>query len=274
MAIHSFLKADNSDPDWQFTPTEYFDKQFKIIEAASIELIENTEDSVVLRQNPTEKELLAKHLKIFVRENAKLDVTILNDADASLQQVFLYDIHLQAGADVALGVFVRGGKLNKHIIQVYQEGHSTFEAYGLISNTVGGDTEVIVKVIHSGPGSESSQSFLGLAGENSQTVYQGVAVTELGTFENTISIDSSNLIIGEGGRCFAKPETYLNSEFVTSSLTCTVDTISLEKIAYLQSRGISEEIAREMVISGFRNQVINLISAEIISDEMKDMYLD
>jgi Fe-S cluster assembly protein SufD len=274
MAIHSFLKADKSDADWQFTPIEYFDTQFKIIEAATIELTENTEDSVVLRQNPTEKELLAKHLKIYVQENSKIDITILNDMDATLQQVFLYDIHMRPGSSVTLGVFARGGKLNKHIIQIYQESYSSFESYGLISNTVGGDTEVIVKVVHSGQGSESNQNFLGIAGKNSQTVYQGIALTEANSFENTITIDSSNLIIGEGGRCYAKPETYLNSEFVASSLTCTVDTISLEKIAYLQSRGISEEIARELVISGFRNQVIDLISAEIISDEMKEMYLN
>ena len=32
MGIQSFLKATKGDPDWAFTPEQYFDKEFKIID--------------------------------------------------------------------------------------------------------------------------------------------------------------------------------------------------------------------------------------------------
>ena len=272
MAIHSFLKAERGDPDWQFSPEDYYGKEFKIIDASTVELLEGATDEVVLRQNPTEKELLAKHLKVIVQENANLNMIILNDVDAKIQQVFLYDIQLSMGASLSLGVFAKDGKFNKHIIQVQQAAGSEFTAYGLISNSVGGDTEIITKIIHQGVASASNQLFLGLAGENSQTVYQGIIVTEPDAMHSEALLESSNLIIGEKGCCYSKPETYINSEFIASAFASETETISLEKISYLRSRGISGEKAREMVISGFRNQVINLVAKNDIRVELKEMY--
>lgn len=274
MTIHSFLKAERGDPDWQYTPEDYFGKEFKIIDASLVELEEGISDKVVLRQNPTEKELLAKHLRIQIQKDATLEMIIINDVDPNLQQVFLYDIHLKPGAAITLGLFAKDGKLNKHIIQVVQEQGSTFTAYGLLSNETGGDTEIITKIIHQGESSSSSQLFLGLAGENSQTVFQGIAVAEPNSEGCEITIENCNLVTGEQGRCYSKPDTYINAEFVSAGYASETETISLEKISYLQSRGISGADAREMILSGFRNQVISLISEENIRSEIKEIYID
>ena len=89
MAIHSFLKAEKGDPDWQFTPDSYLGKEFKIIDANTIEIDEGKNDQVILRQNPTEKSLLAKHLKVNLQKNSSLELLILNEVDVKIQQVFL-----------------------------------------------------------------------------------------------------------------------------------------------------------------------------------------
>jgi Fe-S cluster assembly protein SufD len=274
MAIHSFLKAEKGDPDWQFSPEDYFEKEFKIIDASTVELVEGKQEHVVLRQNPTEKELLAKHLKICLQNESGLDLIILNELDSSLQQVFLYDIHLKAGANLNLGLFVKDGKFNKHIIQIIQEENSVFSTYGLISNSVCGDTEVITKVVHNGPESISNQLFLGVAGENSQTVFQGSTIVDELAEDSQAAIESSNLIAGVNGRCFSKPETYINSEFSVSAMGAETNTISMEKIGYLQTRGISEEDAQKIIINSFRKQVINLIQNDSVREEAKEMYSD
>ena len=274
MAIHSFLKAERGDPDWQFSPEDYFGKEFKIIDASTVELDEGIADRVVLRQNPTEKELLAKHLKVIVQKESMLEMTIINEVDANLQQVFLYDIHLKPGAGLVLGIFAKNGKFNKHIVQVFQEEGSRFTAFGIASNETAGDTEIVTKIVHQGEDSTSSQLFLGMAGESSQTVYQGIVVAESAAESSDISIENSNLVIGHQGRCYTKPETYINAEDVRSDHGCETQTISLEKISYLQSRGISADAAREMIISGFRAQVISLVSEDNIREEIKEMYAD
>lgn len=274
MAIHSFLKAEKGDPDWQFSPEDYFGKEFKIIDASLVELDEGISEKVVLRQNPTERELLAKHLKVQVNKGASLEMIILNDVDKNLQQVFLYDIYLKSGASLSLGLFAKDGKLNKHIVQVFQEDGSIFAAYGLISNETGGDTEVVTKIVHQGEDSESTQLFLGLAGEESQTVFQGIVVAEPGAECSDISIENCNLVVGNQGRCYSKPETYINAEFVTNCQSSETDTINLEKVIYLQSRGIPADVARNAIISGFRSQAINLVSDDNIRQEITEMYTE
>ena len=89
MAIHSFLKVEKGDPDWQFSPEAYFGKEFKLIDASTVELAEKQSNMMVLRQEPSEKELLAKHLKVVAKLESKLDLIILNEASAKLQQIFL-----------------------------------------------------------------------------------------------------------------------------------------------------------------------------------------
>lgn len=274
MAIHSFLKAERGDPDWQFSPESYFDKEFKIIDASLIELEAGKSDQIVLRQNPTEKELLAKHLKIVVGESAILDFNMLNEMDNKLQQVFLYDVHLKEGAALNLGIYAKDGKLNKHIIQVYLEDNAVFSTYGLIYNDVGGDTEVITKIMHQGSCSLSNQLFLGLAGKDSQTVYQSIVVAEPNSYGSNIGIESANLVMDPSGRCYSKPETFINADYITSGYASETTTLSQEKIAYLSSRGIKEKDAANMIVSAFRTQAFNIIPHSSIQEELYKMYED
>jgi len=274
MAIHSFLKAEKGDPDWQFTPVEYYGKEFKILDVSIIDLDAGVTETVVLRQTPIEKELLAKRLQINVHEGSNLDLIILNDVDPTTQQVFLYDLLLKPNSSISLGIFANGGKFNKHIVQVFQEEGSNFAAYGLISNIVQGDTEVITKVVHHGAGSASNQLFLSFAGENSQTVFQGISIVEDEATNSEVSIENGNLITSSNGRCYSRPEVYANADNVRSDIWSRTDTINSEKLQYLQSRGIAEEHGREMIISSFREQVIDLVAQENIRDELKIMYAD
>lgn len=272
MTIHSFLKAEKDDPDWQFSPEDYFGKEFKIIDANMVEIEENEDERVVLRQTPTEKDLLAKRLSIVLQKNSKLNLIILNDVDSFLQQVFLYDVELKAGSSLTLGMFVKDGKLNKHIVQIYQDHSSTLNTYGLISNEVGGDTEIVTKIVQSGENIISNQLFYTLAGERSQIVCQGAVVTNNIAVGSHIGLENSNLVIGEGGRCYSKPETYINADYITSIINNETTTISQEKIGYLQSRGIKEQYAKNLIITSFRNQIINLVKEEQIQKEIKEMY--
>lgn len=272
MTIHSFLKAEKGDPDWQFSPEDYYGKEFKIIDANVVEIEETENERIVLRQTPTEKDLLAKRLSIILEKNSILDLTIINEVDSDLQQVFLYDIRLKQGAILSLGMFVKNGKLNKHIVQVHQDDTTTLTMYGLISNDVYGDTEIITKTMQSGADSIGNYLFLSIADEKSQTVYQGTVITDSTAINGHINIENSNLIIGDLGRCYAKPETYINSEWVTSNIGSDTSTISAEKIGYLQSRGIPENQAKQLIISSFRNQVIDLVVQDQIREEIKEMY--
>lgn len=272
MAIHSFLKAEKGDPDWQFSPERYFGKEFKLIDASTIELAEKHSNLMVLRQTPTERELLAKHLKIEVKSDAKLDLIILNESDSKLQQIFLYDIHVHVGGGINLGIFAKNGKFNKHIIQVYLEDGAEFNNYGLMYNDVGGDTEIITKVVHQHVESYSNQVILGMAGKDSQTVYQAMTVLDEGSDGSEANIESVNMVLESTGRCYSKPDIYTDCNNVRSSHGCSTDFLNQDKIYYLQTRGLEYEDAKNLVINSFQDKIFDIVPYEDIKEEIKQIF--
>ena len=272
MAIHSFLKAEKGDPDWQFTPEQYFGKEWKIIDASSIEIQEGVKDQMILRQVPTDKALLAKHLKIESKTKSHLNLMVVNEADAKLQQVFLYDVHLREHSTINFGIFVKNGKFNKHIVQVFLEQGANFSIYGLMSNDVGGDIEIITKIIHQHNESTSRQLVLGRACENSQTVFQAMVVLDEGSEGSQANVESSNLITGAKGRCFSKPEIYANIDNVKYGIGSITENLDAEKIYYLQSKGLEPKEAINTVVESFQNQAIGLIPDDNLKEEVIQIF--
>lgn len=273
MGIQSFLKAQKGDPDWAFTPEQYFDKEFKLIDANMIELRQGKTDSVVLRQTPTEKEMLAKHLRIDVREGAVLDLAIINEAYEKLQQVFIYEIRVREGGHLNMGLFINGGKLNKHIIEVMLDEGANFNAYGHASNSVGGDCEIIAKIDHRGSYSVSNQYFSCEAGKNSQTVYQAMCNIGKDTSYVQVGAENVNLITGTGGKCHSVPEVYNQSDSARVSTGSSTEMIDRERTYYLQTRGISQVSAEVMMITSHRSQVLNLINNQEIKEEIEQILI-
>lgn len=273
MGIQSFLKAQKGDPDWAFTPEQYFDKEFKVIDANLIELRAGKTDSVVLRQDPTEREMLAKHIRIDIRENATLDLAIINEASDKLQQVFIYEIKIREGAHINFGLFVKGGKLNKHMVQVVLEEGANFNCYGHAINTVGGDCEIITKVEHQGAYSVSNQFFTCEAGTNSQTVFQGmVSVAEQAAYSQ-VGVENINLITGRGGKCHSMPEAYNHTDTSRVTTGSSTELMDRERTYYLQTRGMTQAAAEALMISTHRNQVLNIIISPSIKDEIEQLLL-
>lgn len=271
MGIQSFLKAQKGDPDWAFTPEQYFDKEFKMIDANLIELRQGKEDRVILRQTPDEKEMLAKHLRIDIRENATLDLAIINEASDKLQQVFIYDIRVRDGGHINFGLFIKGGRLNKHIIQVTLEDTANFNAYGHAINTVGGDCEIITKIDHQGAYSVSNQYFSCEAGTDSQTVYQAMVNVAKTADYAQVGIENVNLITSRGGKCQTVPEVYNGTDSAKISTGTTTDLLERERVYYLQTRGISQAAAESFLITSHRSQVLNIIQNAEIKEEIEQL---
>ena len=271
MGIQSFLKAKKGDPDWAFTPEQYFDKEFKIIDANLIELGQEKTDNIVLRQTPNEKELLAKHLRIDVREGATLDLAIINEAADKLQQVFIYDIRVREGGAINLGLFVNGGKLNKHMIQVALDDGAKFNAYGHAINTVGGDCEIITKLEHRGMYSTSNQFFTCEAGKDSQTVYQGMVDIAKDARYAQVGVENLNLVTGSNGHCHSIPEIYNHCDTARVNSGSSTELLERERTYYLQTRGMTQAAAETLLITTHRNQVLNIIQDTELREEVSQL---
>lgn len=274
MSIYRFLKVSQGNPDWQFSPEQYFGKEFKIIDSSMLKVNPGRSETAILRQNPNEQELLAKSLTISVEENGKLDLVVLNEMVEGSEQVFLYDVNVSEGAEISFGLFVKNGTFNKHIIQITQKHSSTVSMYGLVTNNIGGDCEIIVKSVINEPNAFNGQLFYATATERSQTVCQSkIVVGEDGDAAHA-TVEMSNLTTDQGSKCYSKPDVVVHADDVISGYSTSNSVITQEKIDYMQCRGIDQETAVAHFNNGFRNQVIRLISTDVLRDEINAIYQD
>ncbi len=272
MGIQSFLQAEKGDPDWLFSPDEYFGKQFKLSEANTVELKEGRQDSITLRLSPSEKQMLAKHLKIDVKENASLDLIVLNESNPNMQQVFLYDIKIREGATLNLGMFAKGGKFNKHIFQIEIDDGANLASYGYMSNNDKGCTEIITKVYQKGAESLCTQLIGAHAGEQSQTVYQGMVKVDQDAEIAETGIESVNIITGDYGRCYSKPEVISDNITVKTRYGSQTTCLDSNVTQYLGSKGLPPDVTESLILRGFQQAIFNLIKKEDIREEVEQLF--
>jgi Fe-S cluster assembly protein SufD len=274
MAIESFLKVDGKDPDWVHSPDQYFGKQFKIIDANCLMIKEGTDDGMVLRLNPSETELLCKHLQVVGKENSSLSLYIICDAEESTQQVFLYNVTAEPNSVINIGVFAKNGLLNKHIIECELHENAVVNIIGIVENSEGGSTELITKIIHVGNNGESNQMVNCIAGSESRTVYQGSVKVIEDVEYNSCYISNSNLIADDSGQCFATPQLFIDSNKTETEIASDTKEFNLEQLWYMQSRGICQEEAKKVLLQSHQDSVLKIIKDDDVRDELTEFFRD
>lgn len=274
MAIESFLKVDKSDPDWHYSPAQYYGKQFKMIDANCLQIKEGTDDVMVLRLSPTENDMLCKHLQILGKDSSKLDLYIICEGSEHTQQVFLYNVLCEPNSILNIGVFVKGGKLNKHIFECEAYDGSEVNIYGLSENDMGGSSEIIAKVFHAGPGVASQQWVHCSSSNKGRTVFQGHVHIEKGTDDSYTRVSNSSIIKDETGQAYSVPQLMIDCGNVEASHNCTVGQIDQESLWYLQSRGMTLEDAKKLLLNVHQDRIINVIPHTDIQDEIRDFFRD
>lgn len=274
MAIESFLKVDKADPDWVYSPSQYHGKQFKVIDANCLQIKEGTDDVMVLRLSPTENDMLCKHLQVVSRDSSKLDLYIICEGGENTQQVFLYNVVCEPGSILNIGVFVKDGKLNKHIFECEAYEGSEINIYGLAENDMGGSSEIISKVYHAGPEALSQQWVNCSSSNNGRTVFQGYVKIDKDMNNSFTRVSNSSIIKDSTGQAYSIPQLMIDCGNVEASHSCTVGQIDQESLWYLQARGLSLEEAKTKLLEIHQDRIINVIPHTDIQDEIREFFRD
>lgn len=274
MAIESFLKVDSQDPDWSYSPTQYFGKTFKVIDANCLMIKENTEDMMVLRLSPTESDLLCKNLQIVGKDASRLDLFILCDGSDQTQQVFIYNVIAEPDSILNIGIFAKDGKLNKHIIECEVYENAVINIFGLAENNNNGSTEIISKIYHAGPCAESNIFVNCTAGKDSRTVFQGIVKIDEDMVDSMTNVTNSSIITDLSGQAFSTPQMAIDCGNAQAYNSCEVTELSEDKLFYLQSRGMDRATAENVLLTIHQDSVIKIIQYPEIRDELKEFFQD
>lgn len=215
---------------------------------------------------------LNANVDIRVGDGSQLTVVSLQDWDDEAVHTSHHRLIVGRDARVKHVVVTLGGNLVRILPSVeYTAPGGDAELIGLYFAGANQHAEHRLFVDHSVENCRSNVTYKGaLNGEDAHTVWVGdvlIRAKALGT--ETYEINR-NLVLGKGGRADSVPNLEIETgEIVGAGHASTTGRFDDEQLFYLMSRGISEEEARNLVLRGFFDDVLNQINVHSIDDRVR-----
>ena len=168
---------------------------------------------------------------------------------------------LENNSDYQNFILTSGLKFNKSEIEVnLNKEKSNCSILSALNITENEHQEIKTRINHYAPNCESYQKIKNVVNENGKGVYQGkIFVKDIAQKTNAYQL-SKALILSDKAEFDAKPELEIYADDVKCSHGSTSGSIDKDAIHYLMTRGIDRKTAKELLINGFLNDILDNIS--------------
>ncbi len=149
---------------------------------------------------------------------------------------------------------------NHQEIEITESGHYTVEivksgAHAEIKGAFLGksndDINIEVLIVHKAPHTTANTTLKGVGKDQSKIRFLGRIIIEEGCGDTNSFLEERILLLSDQAKAEAVPELEILADDVKCSHAATISRIPQEHLFYLQSRGINQEKAEEMIVEGF-----------------------
>jgi Fe-S cluster assembly protein SufD len=117
--------------------------------------------------------------------------------------------------------------------------------------------------LHIEQGGHSDELYKGLATDTATAVFNGKIMVHPDAQRIEAYQRNANLLLGERAGVYSKPELEIYADDVRCSHGCTTGQFDSEALFYLQSRGMTETEARNLLVRAFLSEVLDGFRPEI-----------
>ncbi len=239
-------------------------------QGAKLELLEQFES---LAGNANSSNIV---FQVSLSEGASLTHIRFQNEDENAALITRTEVAQHAESEYTYIGFDLGGGLVRHDL------HSDLLGPGAIADLNGaylldGQRHVDnhARVDHKAPGGLSKQYFRGVAGGEGRAVFNTAVCVHPGADGTEARQSNGNILLSARAVVNTKPELEIYADEVVASHGATVGQLDEQAVFYLQTRGLSETEARQMLTTAFCRSVSDKLSdpvlREIIADRMMDV---
>jgi Fe-S cluster assembly protein SufD len=189
--------------------------------------------------------------------NAKVDHYYLNDSPDSCHQLSI--VHADVGADAwyrlcSVSVGGKVGRLDLGIDLNAEGGHA--ESLGVM---VADDYRIVdlhSRISHTSPGCTSKQYQKNIACGHGRVIFCGKIIVERDAQQTESEQLCRSMLLTNKAQIDAMPVLEIAADDVKCTHGATVSDISPDELFYCQSRGLTEAVAQEMLVSSFVGDVL------------------
>lgn len=180
-------------------------------------------------------------------------------------------VSLAQGANYDSTALSFGGRLSRHTLQVSHHGegaHARLDGLILADGRQIMDTHT--RIDHLVPNCVSLQRHKCIAGGNSNAVFSGDIVVHRDARGTDTRQESRNLLLSGRARIDAQPQLEILNDDVSCKHGATVGQLDLEELFYLKSRGLSEEVSRQLLIYAFVSEIVDRIPEAALVKRLRE----
>ncbi|MBD2098686.1 Fe-S cluster assembly protein SufD [Trichocoleus sp. FACHB-591] len=165
-----------------------------------------------------------------------------------------------------------GAKLSRHNLEVFQIGEQTetnLNGLTLVGGDQLGDTHSTIA--YTQPHGSSRQLHKTIVDGQARAVFNGkVFVPKLAQLTDAGQLNR-NLLLSPKARVDTKPQLEITADNVKCSHGATVGQIDPDEIFYLQSRGLDQASARQLLVYAFAIEIIDQIPVASVRDRLSQL---
>lgn len=162
-----------------------------------------------------------------------------------------------------------GAALSRHDIRVqmdHEGAECSVDGLYMVDGSQHTDTHSVID--HRQPHCTSHQLYKGILDGKSRAVFNGKVFVRHGAQQTDARQTNKNLLLSTDARVDTKPQLEIFADDVKCTHGAAVGQIDEEEKFYLESRGITPALARNMLTYGFAEEVIEKIAIESIKREL------
>lgn len=162
-----------------------------------------------------------------------------------------------------------GGRISRHNLEILQTGEqteTTLNGLTVIGGNQLADTHSAIALNY--PYGTSRQLHKTIVGDRAHAVFNGkVFVPKLAQLTDAAQLNR-NLLLSSKARVDTKPQLEITADNVKCAHGATVSQLEDDEIFYLQSRGIDEESARNLLVHAFAAEIINQVPVPSLREKL------
>jgi Fe-S cluster assembly scaffold protein SufB len=210
---------------------------------------------------PATVEPQMRSFHLHAQENSRLEYVLFQNLPLDIEAMATIKISAEKNAQVQLTVIQNGAaRANVEVRAECLGAGADIQIRGL-QNAKGAQKFAInVHAVHSVPNTRSDLVVYCVARDTSQSIFNGLVTIEKNAHHTEAYQKNKNLLLSEKATIDTFPKLFIANDEVKCAHGSSTSTLEPEQFIYLQSRGINQVDAENMLTSGFLNQALDWIS--------------
>jgi Fe-S cluster assembly protein SufD len=208
-------------------------------------------------------------VQIVVGDNASLTHYRVQKESAEAFHVGTTEVTVGRGSRYDATSINIGAALSRHDIEVKftEEGGEAFvDGLYMLNGSQHSDTHSVID--HTVPNCTSHQNYKGVLNDKSRAVFNGKVFVRENAHGTDAQQSNKNLLLSNEARVDTKPQLEIFNDDVKCAHGATVGQLEEEELFYLLTRGLPENLARNLLTYGFAEEIINKIGIDSIKSDL------